>query len=162
MGFRTRSHWLASLVFSALLVVMGAANARADQTTLLVDFSSAVQALNKTFDPRDDQQWSNMSRFLANPDLQWIVRYSFSKERVRGIYNYLYSQCASRGSNAADMLQIIEAGEINDAGELHVLVPSNIFVELQRTLRPPKNITTLFRSAREKNPAHILVKYNTN
>jgi len=136
--------------------------AQADQTTLLLEFNSALQALNKTFDPRDDKQWSNMSRFLSNPDLQWIVRYSFSKERVRGIYNHLYSQCVSRGSNAADMRQIIEAGGINDAGELHVLVAPNVLAELQRTFQPPKNVTTLFRSAREKSPAHILVKYNGN
>jgi len=128
----------------------------------VVEFTSAVQALQKTFDPRDDQQWSNMSRFLTSPDLHWIIRYSFLKERTRGIYAYLYSQCTPRSNNAADMLQIIEAGKLNDAGELLVLVSPPIFAELQRTLKTPKNVTTLFRSPKDKTSAAVIVKYDDN
>ena len=135
---------------------------QAAQKPLVVEFASAVQALNKTFDPRDDQQWNNMSRFLTNPDLQWIVRYSFSKERTRGIYNHLYSQCDPQGSRDAEMLQIIEAGRMNDAGEIHVLIGPGVFAELQKTLKPPKNVTTLFRSARGGGSATILVMYHEN
>lgn len=155
----TRRHFLLALPL-LLLCFGGLTSVKAEQTPLLVDFTSAIQALNKTFDPRDDQQWSNMSRFLSNPDLQWIVRYSFSKERTRGIYNYLYSQCSPQGSNKADMLQIIEAGRFHDAGGIHVLVTPAIFSELQRTLKPPKDTTILFRAARDNAPSSIVIKYS--
>jgi hypothetical protein len=112
---------------------------------MLVDFTSALQALSRTFDPRDDQQWDTMSKFLASPDLRWIVEYSFSKERTRGIYTFLYSQCERQGSNAANMLQVVEAGRSVDAGELNVAVTPGVFAELQQTLKVPKDVTVLFR-----------------
>jgi hypothetical protein len=127
---------------------------------MLVDFASVLQALDRTFDPRDDQQWDNMSKFLSSPDLKWIVEYSFSKERTRGIYAYLYSQCERRGSNAANMLQLIEAGRYVDAGELNVVVAPNVFAELQRTLNPPKDVTVLFRIGKGSKGKHALrIKY---
>ena len=112
---------------------------------MLVDFSSALQALSKTFDPRDDQQWDNMSKFLASPELHWIIEYSFSKERTRGIYNHLYSRCERQGSNAANMLQVVEAGRSVDAAEINVAVTASVFEEMQRTLKVPRDVTVLFR-----------------
>ena len=154
--------WLFAILWLPMFSLWAVRPVQAEGNPLVVEFTSALQALNKTLDPRDDQQWNNMSRFLVNPDLKWIIRFSFLKERTRGIYNHLYSQCTSQGSHGADMLQIIEAGRLNDAGEIHVLVSPPILAELQRTLKTPKNVTTLFRSAKDKSSAAVLVTYNDN
>ncbi len=146
---------------TAIGLFASAPRVQAESAPMLVDFSFALQALDKTFDPREDQQWDNMSKFLSSPDLKWIVEYSFNKERTRSIYVYLYSQCVRLRSHAADMLQLIDAGRAQDVSGLSVLVTPNVFAELQRTLKTPKDVSVLFRTGKGTRGASlILVSYN--
>ncbi|MEI6871393.1 MAG: hypothetical protein WCL08_03845 [Verrucomicrobiota bacterium] len=127
---------------------------------LPVVFSVAVQAVERKFDPRDDQQWETMSKFSGNPEFKWEVKSAFLKERARAIYVHLFTNGGVLGSTAGTLAKILEAGRAQEATALDILVSPSVFVELQRTISVSKDAVVLFRvSDAQRAQHHLLVTY---
>ncbi len=127
---------------------------------LPVVFSVAVQAVERKFDPRDDQQWETMSKSAGNPEFKWEVKSAFLKERARAIYVHVYTNGGVLGSAAGTLEKIVEAGRAQEATALDILVSPSVFVELQRTISETKGAVVLFRvSDAQRAQHHLLVNY---
>ena len=123
-------------------------------------FSVAVQAVERKFDPRDDQQWEAMSKSAGNLEFKWEVKAAFLKERARAIYVDLYTNGGVLGSTAGTLEKILEAGRAQEATALDILVSPSVFVELQRTISVTKDAVVLFRvSDAQRAQHHLLVNY---
>ena len=145
------------LIYASALAPLQAATVSPE---LPVDFSLAVQAIERQFDPRDEQQWESMSKLSLTSELNWVVRFAFIKERARAIYIHLYTNGGVLGSNAGSLQKIVEAGRAQEATGLDILVSPSVFVELQRTLSAPKDAIVLFRvSDTQRARNHVLVNY---
>lgn len=129
-------------------------------TGLPVVFSIAVQAVERKFDPRDDQQWEAVSKSAGNPEFKWEIKSAFLKERARAVYAHLYANGGVLGSNAGTLEKILEAGRAQEATALDILVSPSVFLELQRTISVSKDAVVLFRvSDAQRAQHHLLVNY---